>query len=397
MNFLYACLKHSSNHIPNALRALGHTVTVLEECPFSTMDLENTIPVAYAQKAFQENNYDFAISDDFLVSLSDLCQKFHIPYISWIYDSPMAPLFHDSVFHPVNRIFIFDSALCNRLKQIGIPHVYYMPLAADTNHANSLPMTAEDREKFSHEISFVGSLYENNAYNEVKGKLPPEIMLPMDRYLMHTLLNYREPRPWPRLPDYCVSFLVKNASINTSAIDQFQIPRDMYLGLIFLSKKLAEMERIVGLNTLAEQFPVDLYTASSSEHVGILNVHPPVNYYTDLGKIYRFSKINLNFTLPSIETGIPMRIFNIMSYGGFVMSNYQKDLENVFTVGKDLVVFHDLDELKALTAYYLTHEKERQEIARNGYEQVKSHCTYEKRLQEILSICAEISKEEQSL
>lgn len=119
MNFLYARLKYSSNNIPNALNALGHTVTVLNEHPFSTMDLKNTVSVSYAEKAFRENHYDYAISDDFLVSLSDLCQKYHIPYIAWIYDSPMAPLFHDSVFNPVNRIFIFDSALCNRLRQIG--------------------------------------------------------------------------------------------------------------------------------------------------------------------------------------------------------------------------------------------------------------------------------------
>lgn len=395
MNFLYACLKYSSNNIPNTLNALGHTVTVLNEHPFFTMDLENTVPVSYAEKAFRENEYDYAISDDFLVSLSDLCQKYHIPYIAWIYDSPMAPLFHNSVFNPVNRIFIFDSALCNRLKQIGIPHIYYMPLAANTAYADSL--FTGTPEKFSHEISFVGSLYENNAYNEIRNKLPPEIMVPMNHYLMHMLFNYHEPRPWPTLPDYCVSFLLENVSLDTSAIDQYQIPRNMYLGLIFLSKKLAEMERIVGLNTLAEQFSVDLYTASSSDQVGILNVHPPVDYYTDLGKVYRFSKINLNFTLPSIETGIPMRIFNIMSYGGFVMSNYQKDIENEFTIGKDLVVFHDLDELKNLTAYYLAHEEERLQIAENGYRQVKLHCTYEKRLQEILSICAKISQEEQTL
>lgn len=397
MIFLYACLKNSSDHIPTALNALGHTVTVLREHPFATMDLENSLAVSDAQKALYEGNYDYVISDDYLISLSDLCQKFQVPYISWIYDSPMAPLFHNSVFNQVNRIFIFDSALCSRLKQIGIPHVYYMPLAADTAYADALAMTPEDENRFSHDVSFVGSLYENNAYNEIRNKLPPEIMVPMNHYLMHMLLNYHEVRPWPTLPDYCVSFLLENVSLNTSAIDRFQIPRNMYLGLIFLSKKLAEMERIVGLNTLAEQFPVDLYTGSSSEHVGILNVHPPVNYYTNLGKVYRFSKINLNFTLPSIETGVPMRIFNIMSYGGFVLSNYQKDIESIFTIGKDLVVFHDLGELKELTAYYLSHEEERQEIARNGYERVKLHCTYEIRLQEILSICSKISQEEQTL
>ena len=114
-----------------------------------------------------------------------------------------------------------------------------------------------------------------------------------------------------------------------------------------------------------------------------------MNYYTELGKVYYFSKINLNFTLPSIETGVPQRIFDIMAYGGFVMSNYQAEYDTLFTPRKDLVVFHDLSELKELAAYYLNHEKERITIAANGYRKVNKYYNYETQLKKIISICEE--------
>ena len=171
----------------------------------------------------------------------------------------------------------------------------------------------------------------------------------------------------------------------------FEMPPAMYLGILFLCRKLGEMERITCLNTLAEQFSVDLYTGSKSDQIGHLNLHPSVNYYTELGRVYHFSKINLNITLPSIETGAPLRIFDIMSYGGFVLSNYQKDFDTLFTPGKDIAVFHDLEELKEQAAYYLSHEEERMAVAARGYQTVNRLYTYEHQLQKMLDICEAIS------
>ena len=75
----------------------------------------------------------------------------------------MTTLFHSSVFHSVNRIFLFDHALYERMQQIGIPHIYYMPLAANTTRINALSLSDKDRKRYSCDISFVGSLYEKNA------------------------------------------------------------------------------------------------------------------------------------------------------------------------------------------------------------------------------------------
>lgn len=392
MNFLFVLTKESVFDLPFTLENMGHTVTVLEQHPFDPVNLTNIEPIALVESALHQKDYDYVITYLYITLISNLCEKYRIPYISWIYDSPLISLFHESVFNSMNRIFIFDRAFYERMIQIGIPHVYYMPLAAQTERINRFVMSEEDAVNYSCDISFVGSLYENNSYNELMNKLPPEVLVPMNHYLIHNLCNWTEIRCWPMLPDICCDYLTSITDSYNNAMKNFEMPPNMYLGILILTRKLAEIERITCLNTLAEQFPVDLYTKSKSDQIGILNVHPYINYYTQLGKVYRFSKINLNITLPSIETGAPQRIFDIMAYGGFVLSNYQKDFDTLFTPGKDIAIFHDLGELKEQAAYYLSHEEERIEIASQGYQTVNRYYSQEQQLQKIIAICEEVGK-----
>ena len=85
------------------------------------------------------------------------------------------------------------------MQQIGIPHIYYMPLAANTTRINALSLSNEDREHYSCDISFVGSLYEKNAYNDSRNQMPTEAAVPMNHYLMHYLCNWNAVRSWPVL------------------------------------------------------------------------------------------------------------------------------------------------------------------------------------------------------
>lgn len=86
----------------------------------------------------------------------------------------------------------------------------------------------------------------------------------------------------------------------------------------------------------------------------------------------------------AIESGIPQRIFDIMSVGGFVLTNEQEEIEELFTPGVDLVTFQSLDEMKDKIGYYLSHERERIRIAMNGYQKVRDYYSYPHQLTTIL-------------
>ena len=97
-------------------------------------------------------------------------------------------------------------------------------------------------------------------------------------------------------------------------------------------------------------------------------------------QIIKCSKINLNMTNYPIKTGLPLRIFDLMGAGGFVISNYQAEIPEYFIPGEDIVLYDSIPDLLGKIEYYLEHEDERIQIARNGYNKVKEYHTYDLRL-----------------
>ena len=75
-----------------------------------------------------------------------------------------------------------------------------------------------------------------------------------------------------------------------------------------------------------------------------------------------------------------------MGSGGFLLTNYQEDMFDCFEPGVDFVYYDSYDDLLEKVEYYLEHDEERQQIARNGYEKVKKYHTYRHRLDTILNI-----------
>ena len=91
-------------------------------------------------------------------------------------------------------------------------------------------------------------------------------------------------------------------------------------------------------------------------------------------KAFKCSKVNLNISLKTIRTGIPLRVLDILASGGFVISNFQEELAEYFRLGEEIITYGDIEELYYLVNYYLQHEEERKEIADRGLQRVKEMC-----------------------
>ena len=107
MHFLFILIKSSSYDILWTLLGMEKQVTVYSGIEFDPL---NPIPEEFDKlEAFLlENNFNCLISYLFVPEISDLCQKHNIPYIGWVYDSPLVSLFHPAVKNPCNYLFIFD-------------------------------------------------------------------------------------------------------------------------------------------------------------------------------------------------------------------------------------------------------------------------------------------------
>lgn len=100
--------------------------------------------------------------------------------------------------------------------------------------------------------------------------------------------------------------------------------------------------------------------------------------------IEQCSKVNLNISLKTIRTGIPLRVLDILASGGFVISNFQEELAEYFRLGEEIITYGDIEELYYLVNYYLQHEEERKEIAARGLQRVKEDFRFEERMKVIL-------------
>ncbi len=109
-----------------------------------------------------------------------------------------------------------------------------------------------------------------------------------------------------------------------------------------------------------------------------------MDYLREMPLIFKRSKIDLNITLRSIKSGIPLRAFDIMGAGGFLLTDHRADLLDLFVPGEDLVYYENKEDLLQKVGYYLEHEEERKAIARNGHDKVATKHTYRHRVQEML-------------
>lgn len=66
------------------------------------------------------------------------------------------------------------------------------------------------------------------------------------------------------------------------------------------------------------------------------------------------------------------------------MTNFQSELTDYFTIGVDLEDYSSMDELVDKCIYYLAHDEERKQIAKNGYEKMSADHTYPHRIRKML-------------
>lgn len=144
------------------------------------------------------------------------------------------------------------------------------------------------------------------------------------------------------------------------------------------------------MQKVAENFKLDLYTQSDKKFVPSAKHCGLVDYTWEMPKVFQCSKINLNLTSKSIKTGVPLRIFDIMGAGGFVLTNYQQELPEYFTIGEDLDVYESEQDLIEKIRYYLSHEEERKQIAENGRNKVRTYYTWKQRIEDIMAIMEQV-------
>lgn len=372
--------------IIDGFQELGHTVReITTEITNKALTPQESIQIV--SHTLLEHPADFVFSINFFPFLSEVCQIFKLPYLCWIVDSPVMELFATSITHPCNRIFVFDRAQYEEVSPLNPGHVFHLPLAVNIKQKQNRihSASAAMRKKFTSDVSFVGSLYtEKCPYDKLSN--PPEYLHGYLNGLMEAQLRIYGGFI---IEDLLTDEIVEEFKSHLPGF--FTYPFDSYLtdkkttAQLYIGNKISAIERLRVMKLLSEHFEVDLYTASDTSSLPRIHNRGLAKTLEEMPIIFYNSKINLNITSKSIRSGLPLRLFDIMGCGGFVLTNFQLELPEFFSLGEDLVCYENLEDLIYKTDYFLHHEKERREIAENGFTTVEKYHTYPIRLEQMLN------------
>lgn len=392
---MYRWKAYNYRDIEQTFLLLGHTVDNIEQ-ELGSYDVSPEFERVIEEK-IRGTHYDMVFTVNYFPLISNVCERTGVNYVSWTCDNPLISMYHESVFHDCNYIFTFDKTNYLEFRGMGVKHIWYLPLAVDTERMDALLGAPEEAgrrnatqdskmRKYRGDVAFVGSLYERNSYDKIKNRLPEYLRGYFDA-VMEAQLNISGAN-------------IVEPMLTTNILEQlqeyFQLEKSegsfSDLGLIFqttvLGFKIAEIERRRALIELSKHYKVNVYSNSDVSDLLRIQYCGSVDYWSEMPKVFRMSKINLNFTIPNIKSGIPLRIWDVLGCGGFLLTNYQAEIPYYFKEGEDLVCFDSLEDLCEKVGYYLEHEEERKRIAWNGYRKVREKHSYIERIRTILDTVA---------
>ena len=295
-------------------------------------------------------------------------------------------MYSEMVFNPYNYMFHFDLSEVERVKKLGVSHIYHLPLAVNIERVNNVIKQARtvSWKYVNNGVAFMGNLYNDEVdFIESIAGLPD-----YEKGYMKSLELAQLTMPGTDLieelfDDYYNQRL--NRYVSFSKEKEFFI-KDTELALNMIKKNISSMERINILEMLSSKCDVTLYSDSKKQCLPAVRKRGYIDYMKEMPVMFANSKVNLNITLRNIKTGIPLRALDIMGAGGFLLTNYCYELSEYMNDGDDYVTFIDSEECCDKAEFYIKHDEKRKRIARNGQDKIIKMFTYDNQISKMMEI-----------
>lgn len=359
--------------LENSLNAMGIDYEIFH---YQFKDWEkDEVYVSELTKKLDSGKYDRVFTVNFNPLTSDVCEKKGILYIFWVYDSPIHIRDISSLKNSCNRGYFFDRGQVEDYRRCGI-EAFHMPLAGDPK---TFAPYIKDAGKNHHDISFVGQLYmsEYNHYMQVLDEY--------DRGYIEALVKTQGQIYGAYFLDKSIDdALIGRMNERYAKASNGKVKVEKREIEFLLAKEITSRERKLALALLSKKHEVTVYSPDHPDNLSGVKFKEPVAYIPDMPAIFASSDINLNISLKTIKTGIPLRVFDILSCGGFCITNYSEELTEYFAIGQEIECYENIPDLYEKCTFYLAHPDIREKIAKNGYECIGKYHTFLSRLSEML-------------
>ncbi|MCX8042926.1 MAG: glycosyltransferase [Desulfobacterota bacterium] len=293
--------------------------------------------------------------------LTQFFTDIELPYASWFVDSPTFILEDFSQQRsPYLTVFVWDRDYCNELKACGFDHVVYLPLATDPGIFNKNKIYGAPKIS----VGFVGNSGEESIASslaEIKG-------------------GYTAQKLVERL---AIAFAespvrsIKEIALHLDSDEKRMFTQDMKAIERAVTWMATQRYRVACVRKLLTFNPVIHGDPGWKRFVnGSARLLPELNYYSELPEFYRSCAVNFNTTSLQMKNGINQRVFDVPACGGFLITDYRYQLEDAFSIGREVICYRSIDEIEDIVGYYLRRETERLRIAEAAYKRIKHEHTY---------------------
>lgn len=334
-------------------------------------------------KVLGEDTYDAVFSVNYFPLVAVCCNERGIRYISWSYDNPLdVPDIEKTLGLPVNTVFLFDRIQTENYRRMGFTNVHHMPLAVNCDRLEAIKLTKQDLAMYTADVSFVGKMYDS-MFGDYRALMDERCKGYVDAIVaaQSKVFGY-----W-FAEELLTDDLMKRINDHFKELQpgtQFVLPKEALAYAV--AAQITKNDRLILLNLLARRMNVNVYSWEKCDLLQNVKYMGSADYYVEMPKVFKASSINLNITLKISQSGMPLRVMDILGAGGFLLSNYQPEIAENFIDGEDVVMYESIEDAYEKALYYIQHDDLRQQIASSGHNKAKEMFSYEKQLGRIFEI-----------
>jgi len=269
--------------------------------------------------------------------------------------------------------FCIEPYNVNDLKKAGIEDAYVF------HHASEFIPSEKPPKKYKSDVSFVGHVLPND-YDPGGGEFVRNLLLSCFRARVESADSKVE-----KYADIFATHAGKGIDSSNAGI----ILKYWFISAIHTSSQQFRGEIISNIAgyriDIVGGDPAYIHGKSTNKKINkkSLRYFPPIPDYNDVQYLYRSSRINLNITSLQFDDAVINRVVDVCASGGFVLTDSKSELNKLTTFSEE-ISYCNAGELNAKIEYYLAHENERIEIAREISEEIKRKCSYAGVVKQIL-------------
>lgn len=298
--------------------------------------------------------------------LARLFEDLDIPYVTWFVDDPRTIVMGRDTYATSNALALtWDKAYIPYLKSVGFPAVQTLPLATDPSLFHH-----PSRDSWDFPPTFVGNsmeMFSTRSWTSVREN--PELAERLTDAFDQGLVTRER---------FGAGLEVILGAAYCETLDPEMRRHAEMLCFIDGTRRL-RLEYVRALEAEGLQVRGDEGWTRVAQHAG-----PSLDYFTELPEFYGNCPINFNVTSIQMPHAVNQRVFDCPAAGGFLLTDTQSDLAELFEVDSEIAGYSSLEECVDKFRYYLRHPGARLEIIENARNRVLKEHTYAHRLMQIV-------------